>query len=212
MENRKGSGIFLGVVSVATLVVAIIGATFAFFTAQIQGNEDFTTESYEFAASMSIEKLANEAVSGTGLIPLNSDDLTKALAHNPQCVDENGYQVCDIYKVTINNTGAQEITLTGTVKSLENGFTENMLMLNDLGEANGSSLETNDIALPAKGATVSLKNQVKVNGASEKVIYYAVYLKNDTSNNQPDDMKKNFHGELTFVDVAGGAQLSGTFS
>ena len=29
MENKNGRGIFLGVVSVATLIVAIIGATFA---------------------------------------------------------------------------------------------------------------------------------------------------------------------------------------
>ena len=32
-ENRKGPGIFYAVVGVATLVVAIIGATFAFFSA-----------------------------------------------------------------------------------------------------------------------------------------------------------------------------------
>ena len=39
MENKRGSGIFLGVVSVATLVVAIIGATFAFFAASASGGE-----------------------------------------------------------------------------------------------------------------------------------------------------------------------------
>ena len=33
MENNNGKGIFLGVVSVATLIVAIIGATFAYFSA-----------------------------------------------------------------------------------------------------------------------------------------------------------------------------------
>ena len=32
-NNNKGNGIFLGVIGVATLVVAIIGATFAFFSA-----------------------------------------------------------------------------------------------------------------------------------------------------------------------------------
>lgn len=32
-ENRKGPGIFYAVIGVATLVVAIIGATFAYFTA-----------------------------------------------------------------------------------------------------------------------------------------------------------------------------------
>ena len=33
MENNNGRGIFYGVMGVATLVVAIIGATFAFFSA-----------------------------------------------------------------------------------------------------------------------------------------------------------------------------------
>ena len=33
MENKKGNGIFLGVIGVATLIVAIIGATFKYFSA-----------------------------------------------------------------------------------------------------------------------------------------------------------------------------------
>ena len=36
-NNNKGTSIFLGVIGVATLIVAIIGATFAFFGAQIEG-------------------------------------------------------------------------------------------------------------------------------------------------------------------------------
>lgn len=39
MENSKGRGIFLGVVSVATLIVAIIGATFAWFSASVGSGE-----------------------------------------------------------------------------------------------------------------------------------------------------------------------------
>ena len=31
-ENRKGPGVFYAVIGVATLVVAIIGATFAYFS------------------------------------------------------------------------------------------------------------------------------------------------------------------------------------
>ena len=34
-NNRKGPGVFYAVVGVATLVVAIIGATFAYFTATV---------------------------------------------------------------------------------------------------------------------------------------------------------------------------------
>ena len=38
MENNNGRGIFYGVIGVATLVVAIIGATFAYFSASITSN------------------------------------------------------------------------------------------------------------------------------------------------------------------------------
>ena len=39
MENRKGNEIFLGVVGVATLLVAIVGATFAYFSATTNSDE-----------------------------------------------------------------------------------------------------------------------------------------------------------------------------
>ena len=37
-KNNNGRGIFYGVIGVATLVVAIIGATFAYFTATATNN------------------------------------------------------------------------------------------------------------------------------------------------------------------------------
>ena len=40
MENKKGNGVFLGVVAVATLIVAIIGATFAYFSITAQSAEN----------------------------------------------------------------------------------------------------------------------------------------------------------------------------
>lgn len=42
-ENNKGSMIILTVIGIATLLVAVIGATFAYFTVQIQGNVTETT-------------------------------------------------------------------------------------------------------------------------------------------------------------------------
>ena len=38
MENNRGQTIFMSVIGVATLLVAIIGATFAYFTIQVTGN------------------------------------------------------------------------------------------------------------------------------------------------------------------------------
>lgn len=40
MENNKGQSIFLSVVGIATLLVAIVGATFAYFSITVEGNDD----------------------------------------------------------------------------------------------------------------------------------------------------------------------------
>ena len=41
-EKNNGSGIFYGVIGVATLIVALIGATFAYFTATQDNNTAIT--------------------------------------------------------------------------------------------------------------------------------------------------------------------------
>ena len=40
MENNRGQSIFLSVVGIATLLVAIVGATFAYFSITVSGNEN----------------------------------------------------------------------------------------------------------------------------------------------------------------------------
>ena len=40
MENNRGQSIFLSVVGIATLLVAIVGATFAYFSISVTGNEN----------------------------------------------------------------------------------------------------------------------------------------------------------------------------
>ena len=42
-NNRKGTGIFYGVIGVATLIITIIGATFAYFSATTNSAEGAIT-------------------------------------------------------------------------------------------------------------------------------------------------------------------------
>ncbi len=125
MENRKGSGIFLGVVSVATLVVAIIGATFAYFSASVTGEGTVDARAYEFSAGISIRQVLPSTTSN-GLIPIDPDvtvanapstDNTRLMYAVNQaankCIDDNGFQVCALYEVTVTNNATQQITLGG---------------------------------------------------------------------------------------------------
>ena len=71
MENKRGNEIFLGIVSVATLIVAIIGATFAYFSASTESNENAVNlGAYEFKLTLSVIPVFPEGA--TSLIPLEA--------------------------------------------------------------------------------------------------------------------------------------------
>lgn len=127
MENKKGNGIFLGVIGVATLIVAIIGATFAYFSA--------STNSAEQAISVNSTQLSlgysdDTSKLKTNLIPA-TDEIAKFGATNTEhinskgaCIDDNGNEVCGVYDFFVGNpsgTTAQKIYANITV--VTNTFT-----------------------------------------------------------------------------------------
>ena len=81
-NNRKGPGVFYAVVGVATLVVAIIGATFAYFSAQATATGDTITggTNNDLASALSVtvtrvNKTPTNAAS-IDLVPANIDGTT----------------------------------------------------------------------------------------------------------------------------------------
>ena len=108
-NNRRGNEIFLGVIGVATLVVAIIGATFAYFSASANSAENAIT-----AGSTTISLEYDDSVAKlikNNLIPSSEEIATYAgIAQtqtgdgkNKRCTDDNGNEVCSIYQFTVSN-------------------------------------------------------------------------------------------------------------
>ena len=134
MENSKGRGIFLGVVSVATLIVAIIGATFAWFSASVgSGENDVNLTAYQFDADLTVERVFPTAENASKkIIPFVPDKVLREGQENEtnnmnyalneatnKCVDSSGYLVCSLYKITVTNNGSDAIELDGTVTTIE---------------------------------------------------------------------------------------------
>ena len=139
MENSKGRGIFLGVVSVATLIVAIIGATFAWFSASVSsGENDVNLTAYQFDADLTVERVfPTEENASRKIIPFVPDkvlregqgDQTNNMNYalneaTNKCVDSSGYLVCSLYKITVTNNGSNAIELDGSVTTMETTATE----------------------------------------------------------------------------------------
>ena len=138
-NNKKGPGIFYAVVGVATLVVAIIGATFAYFSASATAGENpisgQTNQDLASALTVTVNKLewSNKGgATSNDLVPASFGDSTapKDLstaevqgALNAKCVN-SGYTGCHLWKIQANTTQTVDnasillsLTTTAAVKT-----------------------------------------------------------------------------------------------
>lgn len=114
-KNQNGRGIFYGVIGVATLVVAIIGATFAYFTASQTNNNVITGNMATVNFGLKVEPVVNPGVQ-TGIIPMSNTMVQKAVSNSGKvCIDDNGNAVCQIYKITVSNSSTATMFVDGYV-------------------------------------------------------------------------------------------------
>ena len=157
MENKRGSEIFLGVVGVTTLLVAIIGATFAYFSATAQstneavkvqtttlslGYDDVTTrlKTAMIPSAYGIAEYA--AFDPTWVVPgqqvdgdANGDGEVaegEKITTKGECLDQSGNQICSIYEFYIGNPSTStSMNITGKITAVTNEFTNLMFAIYD---------------------------------------------------------------------------------
>ena len=213
MEKNNRNGILLGVVAVATLVVTIIGATFAYFTASVSGSAPVNASSYKFDMALTVTKQAPTGSGIKDLIPVNDADVGTAItgaSGKSACVDKNDYAACVIYKLHFANSGSGTVTLNGSMTPTTNEFSNlkyrAAATTTALGSATSRALNgTTAVTTDLTGITVT------TSGAD---YYIMLYIENNASADQPNDKGKTFSATLTFNDASGGsnARLQATFS
>ena len=107
-ENKRGANTLYLVIGVATLVVAIIGATFAYFTASARVEGDaITGQTSDVGNALSINvakvNFQNTGAATDNLVPAVIDVTNEGVAKavNGKCAT-NGYTGCHLYKITAN--------------------------------------------------------------------------------------------------------------
>jgi len=124
MKDKRN--IIYGVVGVLTLMLSIVGATFAYFTATASNNNKITGNAATVDFDVTVTKMTTVDVDRGGLIPMSNNMMEQALTKNAAdntkgiCVDDNGNAVCQVYKVTVVNNGTSSIFVDGYV-TLTNG-------------------------------------------------------------------------------------------
>ena len=113
------SSIIYGVISIATLMLATIGTTFSYFTTIANTANNTKKDKMEtINFDLTIAKVTNADEKKGGLIPISNNMIEKAVSNsngNGICIDDTGNAICQIYKITVINKGAESIFVDGYV-------------------------------------------------------------------------------------------------
>lgn len=116
-QKRNVSNIFYAVVGIATLIVSVIGATFAYFTATDANNATIKGDMAIIDFDLDVEP-ATDADETIGMIPMSNNMVEMAVSDasgKGVCVDNNNNAVCQIYKIKVVNTSTASMFVDGYV-------------------------------------------------------------------------------------------------
>lgn len=117
-KNKNINNIFYGVIGIATLMIAVIGATFAYYTATASNNV-ITGNMATIDFDLQVAKVLFTDDANGGMIPMSNNMMEQALTKNAStkgiCVDDNGNAVCQVYKITVANESTASMFLDGYV-------------------------------------------------------------------------------------------------
>ena len=219
-EYRKGSGIFYAVTGVATLVVAIIGATFAFFAASATPGADSdritggTNNDLANALSISVTRVNPEVTNANSidLVPANIDGKTLSTVNNAVAAncEANGYTGCHLYEIVASSTqtvaSASIMLDTLTVSATSKANWEYSIYT---GTRTSATTIVNYGAIDL-AAAVDMHNAAGLTANQAVTYYLLVYLKNtDTAQNENGETG-TYNGTVS-MNAAGG-KVSATFS
>ena len=217
MENN-GKGIFYGVIGVATLIVAIIGATFAFFSASAELTADSdqitgeTNQDIAGALTLDVKKVTSvQDGINHKLVPSDIDGSDAASITSAAAADcvADGYTGCHIYKITATSTqnlataSVNLDTLTVTASTKTNW---KYALYTGTDVAANNVLEDGTFNL---AATYDMHQAAAMTANQNYVYYLIVYLANIEDAQNPDEYG-TYNGTVSFT--AAGGRVSATFA
>ncbi len=197
-ENRKGPGVFYAVVGVATLVVAIIGATFAYFSASTTNNKDVKGSTASGASLSMVITRVSDAGTAANMIPMLTTDLQKGVTgtSSKSCIDANGNTVCQVYKITVTNGSTDiGINVKGTMNLASDAKNMKWEVLTDAKTVKA------DGAVVAQGTEGVIVAKQALTKSGFQDFYLVVWLEETNKEQDADDAGKSFTGTVTFNGV-----------
>ena len=122
MEKEDKRGIFFGVIGVLTLIVAIIGASLAYFSINAKSEDNALTVK---AATVKIVYEDGDKLNVTNIIPSDQTIALRTFTRTGDddgqggtyktCIDDKGFTTCGYYDFTLTNDGPTEMEIIAKV-------------------------------------------------------------------------------------------------
>lgn len=189
-ENKKGFNSLYLVLGVATLVVAIIGATFAFFSASQTANNISGDVAEAAGLLLEVKSVTYDPTytgsTGNNIVPLNLhvgdtkddegndvdsvDQFDKAMAK--KCRDDLGNNICEVYRITVKNQSTENaLRVLGTLNLTSNAKNMHWMLIN---------ADSADVEYTPEGGEEAtyeaLTTAAKITGATQHASGSAEYL------------------------------------
>lgn len=239
MDREEKRGIFLGIIGVLTLIVAIIGASFAYFSVNAKSSDDAVTVQ---AASVQIvyedgqDLMLNNIIPSTKAVALESQRRALAgekydagegnMVNYELCRDDKNYAVCSIYDFSLTNNGDNPVDVSMKVVPVE--LEENEVAFHNLkftlyditdvtestpaAQQNGTEVYEGTFDYSEFGLLSSDISEIMTlagNGANKK--YRMFIWLNETEDSQDFEQGAIFKGGV-HIDVEGAANITGDAS
>lgn len=210
-KNNDVKGISLISIGILTIIVAIAGATFAFFQVSVSNTSTITGTSAYTATPFTLN--VSHSTSGTAgtkaLIPQSDEYIQSAVTAG--CVDANGNAVCKVYTITIQNKTTTKYYVNGTLSFATTPATTSTTGMPNLKWALGtsatagfpsttsgpfySSFNTFTTNTSATTQTTTLVNNLALTSNATQSYYVVVWI-SETGAAQTDN--GTFTGTVTF--------------
>ncbi len=208
-NNRKSNKLnkLYFVILCISFVITSLSISVAFFTASARSKMVQEIESAVVNFNLKVEKITSEEKEG--LVPVKDNEILNALKgeNGKQCIDLNGNNVCQIYKVSVNNDSDYSTTFKSSLEliaSKNSGYSnlkwaeliysDNPTLLGDI--------KTMD--------TSNWKTSYGVGANTTGEFYIAIWI-SDNGSNQNDSDFGSFTGNVTFEAISGD-KMTSTFS
>ena len=206
-KNSNGFKVLYFCLLLVSFVVTSASISIAFFSSSARSKLLQEVESAVVNFSLQVEKVSEDT--DIGLIPVSDSQIETALkgTNGVKCIDSEGYNVCQIYKITISNNSDYSTTFKG---DLDLYATENSNYSNLKWAEISYSDEPKLLGSARPMSNNVLKESYGLGGRAYVSFYVAIWI-SDNGNNQDNSDYGNFVGNVNFEAISGD-KLTSTFS